>query len=193
MARGLLLLWAAAMVVMGGFLLARHVVALPRPAVTDPQLVAAVRAAAPAGQWALLHVLSSECGCSRRVRHHLLRRGPIPGVHEEVVLVGDNGEEAGPLRARGFATEVVRPQQLWLRYHVEAAPLLVIRDAAGLVRYAGGYTERKQGPVIHDVDLLAELRAGRDPRPLPALGCAVSESLRRAVDPLRLSTSRIDP
>jgi hypothetical protein len=57
--------------------------------------------------------------------------------------------------------------------------MLIALDPEGRIRYAGGYTERKQGPVIDDTRILSEVRLEAAPPSLPLFGCAVSDRLRR--------------
>lgn len=193
-------LWAAAMTVICSYLLARHLLTLPTPAAADPGLVAAIqrsRAPAEQGRWLALHVLLADCGCSRRVADHLVRRGPLAerALAERVILIRDPGQPgqapdlAGRLRARGFAIEELPASALPGRYPIEAAPLLLVADPAGAVRYLGGYSARKQGPTLLDAAILRELLQGRSPPPLPAFGCPATASLRAVIDPLRLSTT----
>lgn len=65
------------------------------------------------------------------------------------------------------------------RYGIEAAPLLVVLSPGGQIRYAGGYTERKQGPNIDDLRILDDARRPGVLASLPVFGCAVSDRLRR--------------
>jgi hypothetical protein len=67
------------------------------------------------------------------------------------------------------------------RYGIEAAPALLVIDPGGRTRYAGGYTERKQGPDIEDLRLMAAAQGDEDLAGLPLFGCAVSDRLRRAL------------
>src|SRR5258708_4737657 len=84
-------LWIPAVLVPGSYLLARHVLTLPKPASADPILVDAIRAMRgvdPPSPWFVMHVLYAECGCSQRVLARLLARAPVRGVTERIVLVG---------------------------------------------------------------------------------------------------------
>ena len=69
---------------------------------------------------------------------------------------------------------------------VFAIPVDSAGPAAGEVRYAGGYTERKQALFPRDREIVAALRAGDEVTPLPVFGCAVSNELKRTINPLRL-------
>jgi hypothetical protein len=189
-ARVAFFLWIPAVMVPGSYLLARHVLTLPKPASTDPALARALgqlRGADGRNSWLALHVLYGECGCSQRVLAKLLLRGPAPQVEERIVFIG--GDDAGPearARALGYTFERVTREQLVERYHLESAPLFVVADPANRVRYVGGYTDRKQGEVIRDRDVLTKLVQGQDVEPLPTFGCAVSKKLESALNPLGL-------
>ena len=166
-----------------------HDYALPRPprneqAVRDA--VARSRDASEQGRWLALHVLYSRCRCSERTFAHLFARGPLAGVSERIVLVGAHAELERKARAAGFALEEIGPQQLQERYHVEAAPLFMVADVGGALRYVGGYTERKQSLAMRDVVILDALRKGGFARELPLFGCAVSRRLQTLFDPLGL-------
>jgi hypothetical protein len=177
-------LWFVAMTLVGSTLMARHLVPLPPP--EGARLSGLVRAQ---GRWMAVHVLYSECRCSQRIADHLLE-SPRPGdVDEHVLLVADPGQGASmseQLTRAGFRVSVVTSEQLAERYGIEAVPLFVVVGPDGAARYAGGYTERKQGPAPRDLEILAAARAGRDLPELPTFGCAVSERLRRTLDPLSI-------
>jgi len=191
--RLLLGLWAAAMLLIGSYLLAPHLVALPAPGEIDPGLragIARVLRETEPGRWLALHVLYDSCGCSERVLQHLVGRKALPDVSERVVYVGAQGGPRGPLLGAGFSYEQLDAEGLRSRYHVEAAPLLIVADGGGRVRYVGGYTARKRGPEIRDVDIVRRVQGGEAVAPLPVFGCAVSAALRSALDPLRVTSSR---
>jgi hypothetical protein len=183
-----LAVWGVLCVVLGGYLLAGHLLTLPTPAAADPELhqaIAANRHADQRDHWLVLHVLSEDCKCSRRVLDHLLADGRPSGVIERVVLVTDHGaaELGAAIRARGFDLDVVAPDELVARYHIEAAPLLVIVDPHDDVRYVGGYMPRKQAADMRDVAVIAAVRRGETVEPLPAFGCAVGRALSTKLDP----------
>jgi hypothetical protein len=169
--------WFFVMLVLGAGLLARHLVAMPSPARHGPleHGVASLRNEKERGAWLAVHVLYAECRCSQRIVDHLLV-SPRPADFVEVVLwVGDAPPPAG-LEAR-FDVRHVSSDEL-ATLGIEAAPLLVAVDAAGHVRYAGGYTSRKQGPDIEDQRLLREARNQGLVEALPLFGCAVSDRLK---------------
>jgi len=117
---------------------------------------------------------------------HLLAAPRPAGVAERVLLVGRDEALASDLARAGLGVVFVTPEELASRFRIEAAPLLVVSDPRDTVRYAGGYTDRKQSLAVRDLELIAAARAGRARDPLPLYGCAVSASLRSTVNPLGL-------
>ena len=186
-------LWLVAMIGLGGLLLARHMVALPAPDRGDPTLAAAVAARASRGSWFAVHILYRPCPCSGRIVRHLLASDRPADLREHVVLVDDVAREddvVRDLRAHGFTVELATPAELAARWHDEAAPLLVVADPEGAVRYAGGYGRHKQAPQIEDLAIISDLRADQGRGALPVFGCATSARLARQVDPLGLARWR---
>ncbi|HEY0476215.1 MAG TPA: hypothetical protein VGD37_01755 [Kofleriaceae bacterium] len=188
---GGLMVWGAACLALGSYLLASHLLTLPAPAPTDPVLhqeIAAHRRAHQRDRWLVLHVVYDECGCSQRVLDHLLADSRPPGVAERIVLVTENRAARAAwiaaIPARGFELDVVTPEQLVAAYHIEAAPLLVIVDPHDTVRYVGGYTPRKQAADVRDVAVIAAVQRGEAVEPLPTFGCAIGRALSSRLDPL---------
>jgi hypothetical protein len=180
--------WFVAMLAIGSTLLARHVVALPRP-VADAALgraMASLRAPEDAKRWMAVHVLYAECRCSHRIAEHLLSSSRPPDVSERVLLVGRDADLEGRFAAHGLRVMLTDSTELGSRYHVAAVPLLVVVAPDDTVRYAGGYTTRKQGPDPQDLELVADARAGRSSPTLPIFGCAVSARLKSSLNPLGL-------
>lgn len=101
-------------------------------------------------------------------------------------MVWVGGRAPTDLEGRGYRVERVQAEALHATFGVDGAPLLVIADPGGRVRYVGGYTRVKQGPVVEDTRILDELRAGGAPPPLPLFGCATDPRLRGRADPLGL-------
>jgi hypothetical protein len=176
------------MLAVGSTLLARHVIALPRP-IEDASFVramASMRSPTEAGRWMAVHVLYGECQCSQRIADHLVTSDRPSGVAEHVLLVGRSAGLEARLAARGFPVVLTNAAELSDYYHVAGVPLLVVVAPDDTVRYAGGYTTRKQGPDPRDLDILADVRADRFFARLPVFGCAVSTRLQAALNPLRL-------
>jgi hypothetical protein len=188
--RTLLVVWAAAMTMVGACLMVGHWVPLPGPALDNerPSAFVANLPSQAMGQWAVWHFLYADCPCSRRVLEHNLAHSPGEGVWERIVLIGGDAELAARARARGYDVDQVSPEQLKSKYGVEAVPLLVVIDPEQAVRYVGGYTSRKQGLDNQYQRILADLLAGTEVQAIPVYGCAVSQNLRSMVDPLGLKT-----
>lgn len=181
--------WLLASVVVGGSLLAAHWVALPIPAADDERLdaaLAALRGPEDADRWLVVHVLYAACECSARVVEHLADDPRPQGVVEKVVWIGNRPELEARLDAAGFAITRVAPTDLTTIYAIESAPLLLVVDGGGTLRYRGGYTDRKQSLAIQDVAIVEQLVADGDVPALPLFGCAVSRRLRDMLDPLGL-------
>lgn len=179
-------LWAAGMTVISAYLLSGHLLTLPAPRVDDPILERAARLRQTQGEWLALHLLYADCGCSRRVVRHLERRGPSALAAERVVLVEPRPGDVERLEKAGFTVEEETREGLHQDFGAAAAPLLVLADPEGQLRYVGGYTDRKRGPDIEDLTLLHTVRDGGRPQPLPLFGCAVNTTLAQQVDPLGL-------
>lgn len=178
--------WGLVLTAVCGILMGAHLLTLPRPDGADPVLVAELEALRPAGaDIHAVHVMYTECGCSRRILDHLASRAPLEGTAETVLLVGEDAEFEAAVRASGFTVIPVAQEALRERFHIEAAPLLVISDAQAQVRYLGGYTTRKRGYDIRDVALIAGVRDGASPsEELPLYGCATNRELQQTLDPI---------
>lgn len=184
-----LCVWGALMIWIGAIMLGRHLVALPAQTTDDASLAAALsarRSDTNQRGWFAAHALYGECGCSRRVAKHLLESERPEDVRELVILVGDDPALRTSLTERGFDVDVVEREELAARYHLRAVPVFAVLDPLDRVRYVGGYTQRKQGPVIEDLDILERLQSERSIAALPLFGCAVSRRLQQAVDPTGL-------
>jgi hypothetical protein len=173
-----LVLWFAAMTLCSAGLLARHLLALPTPEKSEllGKRLGALRTMPHT--WFAVHVLSGECRCSLRVASHLVDSTRPTGWSELVLWVG-GGEPPADLASQ-FEVRRVTAQQL-AGYGIEAAPLLVAMAPDDQVRYVGGYTDRKQGPVFHDLEVLAAARETGEIEGRPLFGCATSDRLREAL------------
>lgn len=171
--------WFIAVLIVGAGLLARHLVPLPAPP-DDPRFASAMNGlrSQSAHTWLAVHVLYAECRCSHRIASHLVKTKRPLGWEEVVLWVGATEPPDG--LSRNFRVERLSRGEL-SALGVEAAPLLAALDPEGHVRYSGGYTERKQGPVVDDLRILAESQRSNWVMSLPILGCAVSERLERAL------------
>lgn len=185
--------WCLVLLVAVGSLMAGHWYTLPRPEPGDPRLARglnALRGPTEGDHWLAAHVLYAECRCSRRILDHLLQSRRPEWVVEKIVLVGPHPEYERRARAAGFVVEIVGKAELAERFGLVAAPLLAIVNPTGSVVYSGGYTDRKQGPNIRDIELIEQARRTGAASELPLFGCAVSARLQELLDPLRLKYAR---
>ncbi len=162
---------------MGASLLAKHVVALP-VSVAGVRLASSVhqlRAPQSAGKWLAVHVLYSECRCSQRVVAHLSSSVRPTGWDEEVLWVGPGALD--PVLASRFRVRRLSSVEL-AHLGIDSAPLMIVASPDDEIRYAGGYSQRKQAPALDDLRILADSRR-QVVASLPVFGCAVSERLRR--------------
>ncbi|HWB73494.1 MAG TPA: hypothetical protein VG755_01035 [Nannocystaceae bacterium] len=181
--------WVPLALAIGTTLMATHWRTLPMPAADDARLLAALaelRNDDDRERWLVVHVLYAACRCSRRVIDHLVD-GPRPaGLAERILLIGATPELDAKLADTPIPVVRVQPEELAERFAIEAAPLLLVVDPAGALRYRGGYSERKQSEALHDVAIIEGLRGDAEVSALPLFGCAVSDQLRRVLDPLGL-------
>ncbi len=182
----LLFVWAIPCVVVGATLMVGHWVPLPVPDRSDPVLRDALAhvAAPKQSTWRLVHVLYAQCRCSERTFDYLFERGKAPAADETVVLVGKHPEYERRAREAGFSVEQISRRELKERFNVESAPLLLVVDPAGQIRYSGGYTARKQGLDYQDLAILSRLQGGAEAKTIPAYGCGVSKELQSYLDPI---------
>ena len=169
--------WLCAVLILGAALTALHSVALPAPALGPGQT----------GPWRALHVLADDCECSSSVAGQLVMRRALTGWQEDVVIIGKAPVADEALKSAGFAVRHLTAEQAE-REGFQGAPWLVLRDPAGRVAYSGGYAAVRPTPgrKLEDGAIMAAVRSGRSVAPLPAFGCATSESLRQQLDPLHL-------
>jgi hypothetical protein len=172
------LAWFVGALLVGAALLAKHVVALPAPSADEhfARMLARLRRVEDGDKWFAIHVLFAECRCSQRIAAHLLASAR-PGFLHELVLWTGSEAPSSELSAR-FRVQRVTPAEL-ARLGISAAPLMIIVDPKDHVRYVGGYSERKQGPALDDLQILASAREGRTVAVRPVFGCAVNERLQR--------------
>ncbi len=179
-ARFALAAWLGGMFAVGAGLWARHTVALPAPPRSSALTAALARLRSPAeqGRWLAVHALYAECRCSQRIVSHLTTTVRPTGWAEIVLWVGKGAPD--PELVRRFDVRRIGQGELGA-LGFEAAPSLVVLEPGGAVRYSGGYTDRKQGPVIDDLRIMAEAQRPGAVAALPIFGCAVSERLRSAL------------
>ena len=137
------------------------------------------------GQRLLVHVIATDCSCAQRLTRHLLQRPRLAGTVEVLLLVGPDAAWQPLAEAAGVAIHRVDAATLQQRYGLDAAPVLVALAPGGRIDYLGGYFDHPAALHPLDESIHARWAGGAGaPAALPVYGCAVSDSLRRSIDPL---------
>jgi hypothetical protein len=162
----------------------QHMASLPEP--DDEALLSRTMLALRRGSSEnfLVHVIYAECSCSRALFAHLVARHPFPGAEEAVLFVGADPKKQESAKRAGFTFTPVSAQELTFRFGLEAAPILIVFDAAGRLTYAGGYYAHPATITPLDEKIYAQVSAGAKVEPLPVFGCAVSSRLQKTLNPL---------
>lgn len=181
-----LALWGVPLVAILAVLMAGHWVALPRPTRAEVEVAVADHPLpVPSEQgWTVVHVLYAKCRCSRRIFEYLFTRDPAPDAHEVLLLIDGTPDLVRRARARSFDVVELTREELKARFKIESAPMFIVNGPDGEVRYAGGYTTRKQGLDYRDLDVLRNVQAGGSYPDLPLYGCGVSRELQAYLDPI---------
>ncbi len=147
-----------------------------------------VDATTPAIQfWKAVHLLSTNCPCSRKVSAHLLQRGPLPGLQEYVVLAGSDAALAQHLTQAGFHVQTRSVDEIANKFHVPGAPWFILVSPAQKIFYAGGYSVHQgAGKEYEDQQIWQSAISGLPSKTLPVYGCALGRRLQRKIDPLQL-------
>ncbi len=182
--------WAIVLLVVIAALSLRHVASLPVPNDQARLTSAAMQLRRAPGKNFLVHVIDSDCSCARSLFSHLVTRRPFRGVEELILFVGADPDKQRLAERSGFEFAALSGNDLVTRFGIEAAPVLLVFDASGRLRYAGGYYDRPAAITPLDERIHKQLDNGDHVAPLPVFGCAVSQRLREALNPLRLRFSK---
>jgi hypothetical protein len=135
-------------------------------------------------------VIYADCSCSRSLFSHLLKRGPFAGAEELILYAGRESNQHQAAQHSGFAFNNISDSELVSHFGIDAAPVLIVFDSKGKLRYAGGYYDHPATINPLDERIHAQLAAGVHVQPLPLFGCAVDARLKRSLDPFRFFSSR---
>lgn len=180
--------WALACTALLGTMAVSHVAPMPafaHPA-TSPTFAAFARLGAGRDRSLLVHVIATDCDCTRRLIAHLMAAHRTRGVDELIVFVGDASRWRAAAAEVGLPIVEIDADRLWLDYGVQAAPVLAVVSARGQVEYLGGYFDHPAARQPLDADIVKAWQRGTVPAPLPVFGCAVGTRLRERLDPLGL-------
>jgi hypothetical protein len=180
MPKAILAIWCLLLSVVVINLMAKHWIPLPHPSANDSDWQRSSYTKMEwtgSGRWQVFHILADGCPCSDRILSHLQGRPQVDDVDETIVFMSDEPDEI-PTTIHGYNVDVVSSDELLKKYGVESVPLLLVYDAKGLARYAGGYTARKQGFDIRDQQIIVDLQHGKKVAELPVFGCSISARLK---------------
>lgn len=181
-----LVLWVAVLLPVLAVLMVGHIVSLPAPN-DDQRLENAVKALHHDHHSPLLiHVIYQHCSCTNSLFAHLIDRGRFASVREQVLFVGDDPTKRMAAQKAGYEVMTISRHALVRTFGIEAAPVLLIVDATGSIVYLGGYYRHPATVVPQDEMIYAQIQRGQHIDPLPLYGCAVSDRLQQAFDPLGL-------
>ena len=168
----------------------RHMASLPKP--DDEALLSRsmLQLRRTSSENFLVHVIDAECSCSRALFAHLVARRRFPGAEEAVLFVGADPKKQESAKRAGFTFTTVSAEELTFHFGLEAAPVLIVFDSAGRLRYAGGYYSHPATITPLDERIYAQLATGANVEPLPVFGCAVSSRLQKSLNPLSAVYSR---
>jgi hypothetical protein len=187
---GLLAAWVVVTLLVLAALSVEHMAPLPAPGNEARFSRAMLKMRRASGKNFLVHVIYSECSCSRALFAHLVARGPFSGAEEAVLFVGADPNKQASANRAGFNFAAVSGQELASRFGLEAAPVLAVFDPAGRLRYVGGYYAHPATIKPLDERIYSQLTIGLNVEPLPVFGCAVSLRLQKSLSPLGALFSR---
>jgi len=167
----------------------KHMASLPEP---DEALLsrAMLQLRRSSSGYFVVHVIYAECSCARALFAHLIARRRFPGAEEAVLFVGADPKKQESGKRAGFTFTTMSAEELALHFGLEAAPVLIVFDSAGRLRYAGGYYSHPATITPLDERIYAQLATGAKVEPLPVFGCAVSSRLQKSLNPLGAVYSR---
>lgn len=137
----------------------------------------------------VLHVIGESCSCTDGLFRALIGRGSLAGVEEHILFMDPRPRRAARARRAGFVFDRLDRAIALDALGLSAAPVMIVLDGSGHLRYAGGYFDHPAAAVSLDRRILGALidDASALPAPLPIFGCALDPVLRRRVDPLGLT------
>lgn len=183
-------LWGGASLFLVATLSVSHLATYPLPDALVPLADYAATQRTVPGQRLVLHLIPETCSCTNGLFDHLLARGPRPGTDERIVFVEPGEARRRRAREAGYRFTELSAEAAVSTLGLSAAPVLVVLDGEDRLRYAGGYFDHPAAVNPRDLEVLSALDAQGAAEALPVFGCALEESLRRAVDPLGLASGR---
>lgn len=145
------------------------------------------------GKFGIVHFLGEGCGCSKIIAEHLARRGKIPGVKEEVWLLGNMKEVSSLLEKAGLTVKLFQVSKE-SNPPINAVPAFGVYDHNKKFHYMGAYTD---GPVrphseFKDLVVLKSIQSNRKVASMNVNGCVVSKQYQKLLDPFGIKYGAIN-
>ena len=134
----------------------------------------------------VVHVIYQNCSCTESLFAHLLQRGRFPKSEELILFVGENDGKKKKALEKGFRFLQSDATHLEVKYGLESAPVLLVFDGRGQMRYIGGYYNHPSAIFPLDVKVFEQVNHQKAPKTLPIFGCAVRRGVQKSMDPFGL-------
>jgi thioredoxin-related protein len=128
------------------------------------------------------HILGSNCKCSNRIARYLVETQRPSEIAEKIVVVGGLLKNEMQLQQQGFTIEHISVTELKSRFNLVSAPVLLIKDKSGVLKYSGGYKNIDEVEA-RDIEILKRIENGNKVAALPVMGCALTDEAKAAIDP----------
>ena len=141
------------------------------------------------GEYKLLHVLGTGCGCSEFTAEYLFNRGAKKEIREIVYFLGRKNELKYDLLSKGYEVFYTTIKQLTAeKKEIGGVPLFQIYSKGSNLLYSGGYSSSMITRGSKYQDLLTLKKVVRDgyAKANPILGCAVGKKFMNLIDPIGL-------
>lgn len=137
------------------------------------------------GHWRTAHLMSGQCGCSKRVMKHLSIRKAKSNWNEVVLLIDGTEDLKEKMKVAGFDVVSLSGEEAYDKYHITSVPQMVVFNEKGQVKYSGGYSSARMSP-YEDQQIFENLKAGKTVEELPLFGCMNGQKMTKKIDPLGL-------
>lgn len=180
-------MWIPSALLVTALLMVNHVISMPLPS-DITRLHNSIQNLRNDDETPLIvHVVYQNCSCTRNLLEHLADRRSSSKLQEVLLYVGQRDSRSKLAEKAGYQVHYIDRASLQSTYAIEAAPLLLVVDESGQIRYLGGYyrTPATVKPMDQEI-IKAVLHSHDSAETLPLYGCAVSQNLQDQIDPLQL-------
>ncbi len=175
--------WFLAVSIPISYLTGYHTFAMEKEPLSDLKKIEILKS--KEGRWKVAHLMSGQCGCSKRVMKYLASRKAISDRNEVVVLIDGTDELKEKMKVTGFDVVSLNGEEAFDKYHITSVPQMVVFDEKGEIKYSGGYSSSRTSP-YEDQQIYENLKAGKTVEELPLFGCMNGQKITKKIDPLGL-------